>query len=92
MTTGPPNFSAPSPGRVRAAGARTSSRFLPSFVLATTYNVLVAGSITGVPVIPISGGISQLAGVAVGTVVMPAPGLMKLRATAGPPEPSASNA
>src|SRR5439155_25495443 len=48
-------------------------------VLATTYNVLVAGSMTGEPVIPISGAISQHPPVSLGgTVVMPGAGLIKL--------------
>ena len=66
----------------------------PSFVFATTYSVPLPGSITGVPVIPISGWISQHSPVSVfGTVVMPAAGLMKLTCHSGAPlRPSASKA
>ena len=44
-----------------------------SLVLATTYSVRLPGSITGVPVMPISGVMSQHSPVSpLGTVVMPA--------------------
>ena len=68
-----------------------------SFVLATTYKVLLAGSITGEPVMPISGRISHIGpqppSSESGTVVMPAAGLMKLSCHKGALcSPSASNA
>ena len=76
--TGPPSFSAP------VARSSACSRFtyvvvppLTSWVAATTYSVLVDGSITGVPVIPISFGMSPVSPVSAGGIgLTPADGLM----------------
>jgi hypothetical protein len=84
ITTGPPNFSAPV---VMSSACRRWKYCVPaavSFVLTTTYSVFVARSITGEPVIPISGAMSQHSPVSFGgTVVTPAAGLMKLTCHSG---------
>src|ERR1700757_2558729 len=97
MITGPPNFSAPV---VMSRACNRCTKFVAdpetSLVTATTYRVPLAGSITGVPVIPDSVGMSegQQSPVSLGViVVMPADGLIKLTFHSGAgPEPSASKA
>ena len=54
-----------------------------SLVLVTTYSVLVDGSMTGVPVMPITGTMSFIKVSAAGTGVIPAEELMKLRTQSG---------
>ena len=63
-----------------------------SLVLTTTYMVLVVPSMTGVPVMPISGTMSVELTSAWGTVVTPWAGSRKLRCQSGEPPPSASKA
>ena len=63
-----------------------------SLVLATTYMVFEAGSITGVLVIPYSGEMSLQGMSPLGMVVTPAPGLMKLTCQSVLVRPSASKA
>ena len=80
-----------------SACKRCTNRVVPpttSFVLATTYSVPLPASITGVPVIPISGAMSQHSPVSpAATVVTPAAGLMKLTCHSGVLlRPSASKA
>src|SRR6266508_1047341 len=96
---GPPNFSAPV---ARSSACSRCTRWACestiSFVFATTYSVLLTGSITGVPVMPISGTMSWPGSVVLltsllGTVVTPAAGLRKFTCQSCPAAPlSASKA
>src|SRR2546427_11709003 len=95
MTFGPPNFSLPLV--MLSACSRCTYVFVvpdTSFVLATTYKVLVARSMTGEPVIPISGEMSRGSPVSAGgTGVTPLAGPVELAFHNGDTcDPSASNA